>query len=60
LRGFFAVATLDAMASLDGRNLITHSSHFRRICSDTAAFVVPLGEEAVREVLSWGRRRAKG
>lgn len=48
------MATLDAMASLDGRNLIAISSHFRCICSDTAAFVVALDEEAMREVLSWG------
>ena len=52
LGGFFAVATLEAMASLDGRNLIASSSHFKCICSDTPAFVVALGEEAMREVLA--------
>jgi len=55
----FTVASLEAMAALDGRKLLARSSHFRCICNDTAAFVVALGEDAVREVLPWGRRRTK-
>jgi hypothetical protein len=60
LGGSFAVATLEAMASLDGRNLSASSSHFKCIRSDTAAFMIALGENAVREVLPWGRGRTKG
>jgi hypothetical protein len=45
------------MAALDGRTLLARSSHFRCICSNTAAFMVALGEDAVRGILPWGRCR---
>jgi hypothetical protein len=59
LRGFFTVATLKAMASLDGRDLIARSSYFGRICSDTATFVVSFSEEAVCKVLSGGSNASR-
>jgi hypothetical protein len=49
---FFTMAPLDAVASLDGRNLTSRGSHFGRICSDMAAFVVPFRKNAMGEILA--------
>lgn len=49
---FPTMASLDAVASLDPQNLIARGSHFRRVCSDTAAFVIPLGKDAMGEILA--------
>jgi hypothetical protein len=47
----FAVTTLDAVLSLDGRNLRTSSCHLRRIRIDTTTLVVHAGKDAMSEVL---------
>lgn len=53
------MATLKAIALLDGRDLIARSSYFRCICSDTATFVVLFSEEAVCKVLSGGSNASR-
>ena len=56
----FAVASLEAMAALDGRKLLARSSHFRRICGNASALVVPLGKNAMREVLATRKGESRG